>query len=144
MAIMRRRVRFAGAIGSLVSCADVGAFVWGLIAGGAVAAEHVAARNLRERDDLAAVGGGKGVGSGAIAERHGLGGAQSSLLAALDDEECLLGIDPVGRSRLLPAGRARHVGHVDRADITGLIRHQGEGYGVAHRGEPVLRALAAW
>ena len=108
----------------------------GLIAG-AVAAEHVAARNLRKRDDFAAVGGGEGVRSGTIAEGHSLGGAHSALLAALDDEERLFGVDPVGRSRLLPAGRASHIGHVDRADIAGLIRHQGEGHGVAHRGEPV-------
>src|SRR5215207_276754 len=92
--------------------AYVGPFRPRLIAGGAVATEHVAARNLPERDDLAAVGGREDVSSGAIAERHRLGGAHSSLLAALDHEECLLGIDPVGRPRLFPAWGTRHVGHV--------------------------------
>src|SRR5262249_42536968 len=101
-----------------------------------VRAQHVLARHLRERDDAPAFLGDELLRRGALREWDCLVAPHSSPRAAADDEQRFSRLEPVVRTRLLPARRLAHVGHVDRLNILWLIRQHGEGNGVPRRGEP--------
>src|SRR6185369_6183809 len=87
---------------------DVWTIMFALVTG-RVAAEHIGTRNLRERHDPAAIGCGKRRGGLAISEGNGLGRSHAALLAAFNDKERLARVDPVGRTRIIPARCTRHV-----------------------------------
>src|SRR6266576_2213960 len=99
IAIMRRRVMLGFCIIQSPSVEpDIAAVMFGWFAC-RVAAQHIRARNFRERHHATAIPGGEPVGRSTIAEGYRFGRAHAALLPAFDHEERLASVDPVRCAR---------------------------------------------
>ncbi len=98
--------------------------------------QHIALGNFCKSGHPAAILGGEIPRRAFARKRHRLLGAHAAPYLAADDVERLLRVDPVLRSRLLPARRRAHVRYVDRGDVPGFLRQHRECDGVPSRGEP--------